>query len=279
MRILNCLAAFFFCLFSVGASAWTIHADFDSGEIGTKAERASDSFTGAAGHSLYSDEQSIKGQSAKLHIQEGKTGWGRWGGEFMFPEKVRRGQTIWYQVHVYFPKEFDHYSYGAGNRLKFLRLTTKSRLDKNHGFLDLYVDMKTSPVPFKWIYEGAGRWVDVGQPSDMIVKDRWESYQMAVTLDNIPKSEGGTAEVKIWKNGILLTHAINEKTLKESTDYSHRALLFTYWNGGSPKTHSMYVDNITITTEKPNSVDRKGNPRLRSLITSRPKTIIDLIID
>lgn len=278
MRLIKYVAVCALGLASLNTSAWTLHADFDSGAIGTKADKNSDGFTGAGGGSLYSDETAIRGNSAKLHIEEGKTGYGSWGGEFIFPEKAVRGDTLWYQVHVYFPEGFDHYAYGEGGRLKFLRIQTKSASNKNHGYLDIYIDKKGSNVPFKWIYEGAPSWANVGEPNDQIVKGKWESYQMQVTLDNVPRSVGGLAEVRIWKNGELLTHITEKQTLKESTDYSKRALLFTYWNGGSPKTQSMYADQITITNERPSDTDREGNSRLRSQVTNPPARLDSVTI-
>ncbi len=278
MRISKYLIALSLSLFSIGASAWTIHADFDTGAIGTDADEGNDGFSGAGGGSLYSNETSIKGNSAKLHIEEGETGYGKWGGEFIFPEKVYRGDKLWYQVHVYFPEDFDHYAYGEGNRLKFMRITTRSHDNKNHGAVDFLLDMKGSINPFKWIYEGENRWSNVGNPEDMIVKGKWESYQVQVTFDTIPLDSGGKAESRIWKNGVLLKHITDKMTLKENTSFSKRALLFTYWNGGSPKTQSMYVDEITITNETPNWTDALGNPLLRSKIPLLPAKLDSLTV-
>lgn len=268
MRISKYLIALSFGFFSIGASAWTIHADFDSGTIGSKASGENDGFSGAAGGSLYSNETSIRGNSAKLHIEKGKTGWGWWGGAFTFPAKLVRGDTIWYQVHVYFPEDFDHYSYGEGNRLKFLRIQTKSSENRNHGYVDLLIDKKGSTNPFKWIYEGENVWRNVGKPEDMIVKGVWESYQLQVTFDTIPLESGGKAETRVWKNGVLIGHITDRRTLKESTDFSNRALLFTYWNGGSPQTQSMYVDEITITNDTPSWTDSQGNPLIKNTLTN-----------
>ena len=279
MRISKYLITLSLGLFSVGASAWTIYADFDSGELGAKADRLTDGFSGAGGSSLYSNETAIRGNSAKLHIEDGETGYGRWGGEFIFPEKAYRGDSLWYQVHVYFPEGFDHYSYGEGNRLKFLRIQTLSRDNKNRGYLDLYIDKKGSTTPFKWIYEGASKWSNVGNQSDMIIKDRWESYQMQVTLDTVPVSEGGEAEVRLWKNGELLSYITDRATLKTETDYVNRALLFTYWNGGAPKTQSMFADEITITNETPDNFDDRGNPRLPTLVGNPPDTISAITVE
>lgn len=279
MRISKYLIALSLFFFSVAASAWTILADFDSGPIGTKASRTNDGFSSAAGGSLYSNETSIRGHSAKLNIEEGKTGYGMWGGEFMFPEKLVRGDTIWYQVHVYFPEDFDHYSYGEGNRLKFLRIHTESSENKNRGYVDFLLDMKGSTNPFKWIYEGENRWRNVGKPEHMIVKGVWESYQLQVTFDTIPVESGGEAETRIWKNGVLIGHITNRLTLKENTDVSDRALLFTYWNGGSPKTQEMYVDEITITNETPNWTDSQGNPLIKSALSNPPARLESISVE
>lgn len=273
MRISNYLVVLFLGFFCVNASAWTIHAGFDSGVLGAKAEKTDDSFSGAAGRSIYSNETAISGHSAKLHIEKGETGWGRWGGEFMFPEKVVRGETLWYLVHVYFPENFDHYAYGEGNRLKFMRITTRSYDNRNHGAIDFLIDMKGSINPFKWIYEGKNRWSDVGEPDDMIVKGKWESYQVQVTFDKIPLDSGGKAESRIWKNGVLLKHITDRTTLKENTSYANRALLFTYWNGGAPKTQSLYVDEITITNETPNWTDAFGTPLIKNDLRNPPSRL------
>jgi hypothetical protein len=258
--------------------AWTISADFDSGQLGTKADKGGDGFSGAGGNSIYTNEQVVSGHAAKLTIEEGSTGYGGWGGEFIFPEKIVSGDTIWYQVHTYFPIGFDHYSYGEGYRLKFLRIHTKSPSGGNNGYIDLYVDKHDDPNPFKWIYEGEAQWRNVGDPTDLIVLGRWESYQMRVTLDDVPSDLGGKAEVYIWKNGSLLQHITNRKTLKSDADYSDRALLFTYWNGGSPKTQSMYVDNITITTDIPKGLDAEGTVMIPGFTPNAPARIENLSI-
>lgn len=123
--------ALWLLLFSIGLSAWTIHADFDTGMLGTKVDKGPDCLSGSGGGGLYSNTTSIKGNSAKLHIDKGKAGYGMWGGKFIFLKKIYRGDALWYQIHVYFLENFDHYSYGKGNRLKFMRITTRSYDNKN----------------------------------------------------------------------------------------------------------------------------------------------------
>lgn len=279
MRFTPLTTLMFVALASQPVAAWTISADFDSGPLNTKADRGGDGFNGAGGLSLYSNDFVVEGQSAKLTIKEGATGYGSWGGEFRFPEKLGKGDTIWYRVYTYFPEGFDHYSYGAGNRLKFLRLQTKSSSGENHGYVDFYIDKKDDPNPFKWIYEGVARWKNVGEPKDLIVPGQWESYQMRVTFDNVPVSLGGEAEVMIWKNGKLLRHITDSPTLKEATDVSSRALLFTYWNGGAPKTQSMYVDEIVLTTEEPTGRDAYGNALIEKNKHNPPSPISSIRVE
>lgn len=266
--------------FASPAMSWTISANFDSGQLGTEADKGGDGFSGAGGQSVYTAEQAFEGHAAKLTIKQGQTGYGNWGGVFNFPENVKKGDTIWFQVYTYFPVGFDHYSYGEGDRLKFLRISTLTSNNNDDGYIDLYIDKKGSPNPFKWIHEGAGvGWVDVGTQKDAIVSGKWESYQMRVTLDNVPLDLGGKAEVYIWKNGALLKHITSIKTINESTDHSSRALLFTYWNGGAPQTQSMYVDDITVTTDTPKGVDANGNSMIPSLIPNPPARIDSLHVE
>lgn len=269
-QLISIFAAFLIATLSAHANAWTIHSSFDEGDIGEKADRGVDGFHGAGGLSTYSTTNRLKDKSARIAIKEGSTGYGTWGGEFRFPEKAYKGETIWFLVHTYMPKGFDHYSYGEGNRLKFLRVQTFSESGSNHGYNDLYFDVKGSPNPFKWIYEGAASWVNVGTENDSPQHGKWESYEMAVTLDTVPVSNGGQAKVRIWKNGVLIEEILDKKTLKAESDYSNRALLFTYWNGGAPKDQHMFVDEIVITNEQPSGEDAHGNPHIGGLIDDRP---------
>lgn len=200
--------------------------------------------------------------AAKLHITEKQTGYGFWGGAWQFPDRVYEGSTIWFSVHTFFPKDFEHYSFGQGGRLKFLRIKTKDGQGRHVGYNDLYINTKGSQVPFRFIYEGEQVWSNVGSSSEQIKKDTWENYQMAITLGSKSKNKGGMAEVFIWKNGRLLLHETNRITLSDPNGFADSALLFTYWNGGAPATQQMFVDEITITTAKPSETDNEGNPML-----------------
>ncbi|QJR81987.1 hypothetical protein CA267_015110 [Alteromonas pelagimontana] len=252
----------FFMIFSPNSKAsdgWTIKSTFESEKLGDRA-KGSTGFKDLAGQSEVTKDQVLSGQSAKIWIKEGQTGYGRWGGDWKFPEPLRRGDKVWFSVHTYMPEEFEPYSSSGGSRLKFLRILTKDSKQKNVGYDDLYVNIKGSNAPFRFIYEGEQRWHNVGRKNDIFQKERWENYQMSITFDSISKDEGGMAEVRIWKDGEKIAHITNRKTLKHVDDLATRALLFTYWNGGAPKDQFMYVDDITITSETPKWTDVDGYP-------------------
>lgn len=258
----------------VFSEEWSKHISFELGVLGVKAEGI-DGFSGAAGKSYTScgsgEIKQLSGKCAQLNIVAGDTGFGVWGGIIGFPQKAYRGETIWYLVHTYMPKGFDYHAYAGGNRLKFLRIHTADSAGKNIGYDDIYFDGLGSINPFIFIYEGELRWYKIGGAPHFPVFDQWESYEFAVTLDTVPAAQGGKAMIRFWKNGVLVEEFRDRITLKTETGYADAAYLFTYWNGGAPKTQSMYVDEITVTNKATNK-DLDGNLYIGGLIApARPK--------
>ena len=78
-------------------------------------------------------------------------------------------------------------------------------------------------------------------------------------FDSISKDNGGNAIVRFWKNGKLLKEITNLTTLANSSAYSESTYIFTYWNGASPQTQQMYIDDLVITSSSPGGVDSNGN--------------------
>lgn len=253
-----CFLSIFIVTYSYGKE-WEVNARFEPFEVGDKA-LGSGGFWGGAGRSEVVESPKLDGKAAKISVKKNETGFGKWGGDWRFPEKLGKGDRVWFSVHTYFPADFDHYSYGEGGRLKFLRISTKSPSGKGEGHNDLYINTKGDYSPYRFIYEGEQRWVNVGKREDLIEKDTWENFQMSITFDSISKDEGGMAEVLIWKNGKRLAHITNRKTLAHDDTVATRALLFTYWNGGAPKAQSMYIDQVTVTTKIPSWEDQEGYP-------------------
>lgn len=257
-RVLLLLAGW--CL-SMNAIAWTKELNFNDGTAGQKAENSSDSFDSAAGLSFYSTAQSAEGgMSAELNIRAGETAFGLWGGIISHPTKLRKGDEIWVRVKTYMPEGFDYGSYSAGGRLKFLRVHTKSDSVGNYGYNDWYISGKNSSEVFGFIYEGEQYWSWFGSNADRPVLGKWETYEMYLKFDDVPVSKGGQARIRVWKNGKLLKDITDRKTLVNSSAYAEGTYLFTYWNGGAPKTQKMWVDDIVVTSDRPSRRDAQGNP-------------------
>lgn len=213
------------------------------------------------------------GNSVKNSITNGDTGFGTWGGVLNFPRGViTKGSEIWIRVRTYWPAGFNYDSTSSGSRLKFLGVKVKSLSGQNDGHNDIYINPRTGPnagqtAPFVFISEAVnnqawspfGTWDGYGNGGDSIQFDVWETYECYMYLDDLPVGAGGTGIVRLWKNGELLDEN-NVQTLVNSTDYLDQFLLFTYWNGGSPQTQDMYIDDLVIMTETPSGRDPFNNP-------------------
>lgn len=264
VRGLFTLAVLFFLqCFGNTALAWTMIANFNDGVLGQLAQKTPQSFSGTAKASYFDDEQSYEGgMSAKLHIGRCEAGFGHWGGSLRQPSNLVKGDEVWLRVRTYMPSGFDTSvsdSYcpdlnGGGGRLKFLRVHTASAGGNNHGYNDVYINDRLD-----FIYEGGTEgWVrSLGKG---LARDKWETVEMYLKLSDVPASAGGEALIRIWQNGQLLKEITHLKTLKTATDYADFAYIFTYWNGGSPKTQHMWIDDIIYTSDKPSAKDSKGNP-------------------
>lgn len=85
--------------------------------------------------------------------------------------------------------------------------------------------------------------------SNKVQRDVWETYIYRVRfsasrpLVQFYKAVGSTY--------VLLFEDASDYTLKSPTDTVDAFLLFTYWNGSSPRTQHMYVDDLLISTEPP----------------------------
>ena len=199
-------------------------------------------------------------KSCRLTINQGDTAFGTWGGIINHPSNVGRGGEIWLRVRTFMPAGFNYNSNGEGNRLKFFRFHTMSNSNSNFGYDDWYINPKGTNPPFQFIYEGQQIWDSVGTPQNAIVLGTWETYEYYVHLDTVPAGSGGLARVRAWKNGVLIAELNDRITLETTDGYSDRTHLFTYWNGGSPATQAMYVDDVELTTDTPAARDANGNP-------------------
>lgn len=241
------------------AEAWQVRSDFESGaaDVGSiVTEGPIDGFNGTT----YSTVESVSGtQSARLSILQETDGWEYWGIEIEHPSVLGRYDELWLRVHTFFPEGFE---FTADPWLKFLRVQTLASDNSNDGYVDWYIDQPPEPTPFRWIYEGRQQWHTFGTESESIRRGVWETYEMYVSFDTIPASEGGHAIVRLWKNGTLLEQITDKATLADPSGASQRTLLFTYWNGLAPATQHMFVDDLVLTNETPCGRDVFGHPMI-----------------
>jgi hypothetical protein len=266
------------------AHAWTIDMNFNNGTIGNKVEDYGSghyAFTDAAGNTVYDQCAGFAqdGQCAKMSINAGDTGFGSWGGRITFSNlglpNLVPGDEVWYSVKVYMPVGFD---YSSNPHLKFMRLHTASPGRSNEGYNDLYITpdgpnhwdgSKNSDDPYFFIKEQQDVMMLFGNyNTDRPQRGVWETYEVYLKMDYVSASNGGTSRVRVWKNGKLLADLPNIQTLNSAQSYANQFLLFTYWNGGAPKTESLYVDDLIITTDTPSKRDINGFPMIGDIVAS-----------
>jgi hypothetical protein len=252
------------CLWYSEAHAWTYAYNFEGPAVGSQC------FPDASGSSLVTTERAFGGsKGCKMTIRQGEGGFGEFGGVIDFPD-LRRGEEIWIRVRTYMPTGFDYNSYGEGNHLKFLRIRTASASGAHEGYADVYIDRAGSGAPFKYIFELEGNWSYMGSQSNAIRFDQWETYEYYIRFGDTFTSSGGTSLIRYWKNGTLMAEIPNRKSLNSATSVATYFYFFTYWNGGAPRTQSMFADDVIITNERPANRDASGNPFIGMGTTPAP---------
>lgn len=259
MKCLKVLAAgLALACWNNSALAWRLDLNFNNGEVGKAADRSPAVF-GSAGGVIYTTAKSFEGgKGVEMNINAGDTGFGVWGGIIGHPSALKKGDQIWFRVRTYMPSGFNYDSNGEGGHLKFLRIHTQSAGGENEGYNDWYINPRGTDISHKFIFEGEQMWYDMVPTSFQPQYDVWESYEFYVKLDDVPVSKGGQGRVRAWKNGKLLADITNRKTLYSPSSVSDRTHMFTYWNGGSPKTQKMYVDDVVLTSDQPSHRDANG---------------------
>ncbi len=260
-------------LHPLSASAWIHDINCEGGSSGAwVGNGGTNQFTSAFSLTQYATSPVATGStSCKMGIAAGSDGWGSWGAIYSFPSHVTRGGAVWVRVSLYVPAGFSLAT--NDGFLKFIRVHTASSGGSNVGYHDLLI---SSPGSTQWTagvgnwtssfvynYEGHANLIGVGTvPTNNVAQGKWETYEMNIKFDSVAKSAGGSGEVRIWKNNVLLKDITSQPTLSSSTDYSDGFYLFTYWNGNAPATQQLYVDDVIISSDTPANKDAAGNPCL-----------------
>ena len=246
-------------LASSNASAWTVSEDYDAQGLN---ERCAPFWDDGA-DSKVSNEQSISGnKSCRMAVPSGgKT----WGGGFVSPSFLHKGDEAWIRFRLYLPLDFDYGAYSAGNKLKFIRMTVRDTSnDSIVGRLDWYWHREGSTSKFGKILERdkctTDCWETFGGANAEQVRGVWETYEMYAKFDHVSVNDGGEGRVRVWKNGILMADLTDRPTMWPGSDEVSSMMIFSHWNGGSPKAQHLYFEDLIATNEVPGSSDAAGNP-------------------
>ena len=143
-------------------------------------------------------------------------------------------------------------------------------------WLNINHDNGHKKAPFLWVWEGEHKVEKItNDPSDstanpvsltlssnpVIQRGVWEVYEYYTALSDQPLSSGGTATVRIYKNGQLIMETADRKTAQSGNGMDSFYLL-NYWNGFAPANQHVFFDDIIITTKAPKQKDAQGRPYL-----------------
>lgn len=181
--------------FSLGIVSGDLHAfnivmDFEDGRPGEVVMGSCDKakgryrFTDAAGYTVFTDADAYgNGQAARLKIDEGTAGFGRWGGILSFDkcvgEVLRAGDEVWIRLRAKFPY---NWMFTPGERLKFLRLRSYSPSGAALSYVDFQLNhpagLGNAFYPFHFIpeFDASKGWALLGKPSQYINFEAWETY-------------------------------------------------------------------------------------------------------
>ena len=248
-------------VFSTASGAWIIDENFDSTAVGIKCPFFWDNGVKLE-YRAASDEQSSSGSnSCKLGIDKGDNGW---GGGISFVDKLYKGDEMWIRFRIFIPQSFDFNAYSDGKRLKFIRLTLSDDSGTT-GRLDWYWNSvkSGSAQPFATILERdkctTDCWQEFGESSGPN-RGSWETYEMYVKWDYVAVNDGGQGRIRTWKNGVLIGDLTDRPTMWLGSNRISDFMIFSYWNGGSPQTQHLYLDDVVVTDVVPGARDSKGNP-------------------
>lgn len=235
---------------SVQSQAWTVVEGFESGTAGSQASHG------------YRDTKNTKNfvhsgkQAAEAFIAAGDKG-KYWGGGLTFPASLKEGDEIWYRLYAYFPSGFN---FNGAPVVKFMRIHVAGPGGSNNGWTSLFFDGGVNGGELKVDHEVNHSAFFKSSPNNgnvaSISTGKWSAYELYIKFSATP----GKGIIRVWKDGALKLEDKKAPTFKSSGDSAGRALIGTYWNGGSPKSQKMYIDDVVWTSQTPSNRDAKGNP-------------------
>lgn len=245
-------------LLSSAAGAWSVDDAYDNQTVGQHCG----SFWNSQADSAVSNEKASSGpNSCKMRIAKGATGW---GGGFVLPNTLLKGDEYWMRFRIFMPAGFDYNitDLTQGDSNKFIRLEIKDA-GGTSSFLDWKWEneYKSSAYAIKLQRDNCTTncWQYFGSTSEKPTRGIWETYEIYVKLDDVAVDAGGQGRVRAWKNGRLIADATKRRTINNPNDILKSIFIFSYWNGGSPQTQHLYFDDLVATNVRPANRDSQGN--------------------
>lgn len=210
--------------------------------------------------------------SLEMGIQTGQDGWNEFGATFDLPPAkvdgpngerlvpmslpdIKEGDELWYRIWYYFPEGFD-FSTDSSQGLKISRLRTASSGGQFEASVGLLIDSGGITI---------GNEVESKLPSTernsqgvQVPRGEWHAIEHYLKFSSV----SGKGVRRVWQNGKLIFEDKQSATLETSTSIAAQMFLFTYWNGGAPKSQICYLDDMVFTTDRPSNTDSHGNPYL-----------------
>lgn len=202
---------------------------------------------------------------------------------------IRNNQTLFYQNELYTTSglSLDHRvgKFSDGEVIKGLSSGATAKIDSQKTDKLIIRSVSIRSGSFKrWetiVGQSSGAQARITKKSsnsvlnmpvnEPVVKGEWESFVYNVKYSTVAphvrfyKLTGGTLDSKHRRIGgsyKLLLDDSSDYTLKDPTDKVDAFLLFTYWNGLAPKTQSLYVDDLWISTNPPPDLIQPNPPKL-----------------
>lgn len=206
------------------------------------------------------------------------------------------GEEIWVRWYQFFPEDFAFAngingddSGGAGS-IKWLRFqypATSERItflvDATARCADPCENYLEYLVPEKFIGELMDWKNRYGNMNAYMTKKNyalgeWHAMQIYMKLSPGSADMGdGDGILRIWMGSELVAE-IQRNTMPTNGGALRSIWLGDYWNGGFPKDQHWYVDEMTVTSARPSTVDQYGNPYIQPL-SSLPMAPSDLTIN
>ncbi len=243
-------------ILSTVSEAWTVTSDFDNEADGSWCSVIWNSGTDIK---ISTEESSSGGKSCRMGVAAGGS---KIGGGVKFPKELVEGDELWLKFRIFFQNGFD-FTATQGSHLKFIRVDLFDS-SASRGRYDWY-------LPHRIILEN---WYNCGgyqTCSDDIggypATGQWVTYEIYIKYDSTPVDGGGTGRSRIWQNGKLLGDMTKVPTWADKTVHPTKIAVdspsirfIDHWNGGSPKTQHLYIDDFVMTSDTPSNRDAAGNP-------------------